>query len=264
MHVCSPGVSVGCRSVRRVLEQLDRTGVHLVLGDRVRAQRRLLDHGRAVFVVAHRVARPAGRRSCAGAGAVWAISCEAMSWNCSAVTAPPRCCIARSKISSSAVDGVGSHQRAHLLGGAVKALQQRVAGVGQQRLQAVQVVAWPSSVVLQVGGRQQRQRCRLGCVCRLRSASCSIGRRDVLARRVRPGRRCAASTRDVSDSARHSAATSRSAAKPAMNGSTEAQVDAIRWSRDAGPAGDTCAHAMTRRAGRCAFCTSRTRSSTTS
>jgi len=43
----------------------------------------------AVLVVAHHVARPAGRRNCAAAGGLWTISCEAMSWNCSAVTAPP-------------------------------------------------------------------------------------------------------------------------------------------------------------------------------
>src|SRR5512139_290092 len=47
------GVSVGWPGVS---EQLDRAGVHLVLGHRVGAQRRRADHGLAVLVVVERVA----------------------------------------------------------------------------------------------------------------------------------------------------------------------------------------------------------------
>jgi TPP-dependent trihydroxycyclohexane-1,2-dione (THcHDO) dehydratase len=46
---------------------------------------------------------------------------------------------------------------ADLLGGAVKAVGQHLAGVGEQGLQAVEVVARHHQVVLQVGGRHQRQ-----------------------------------------------------------------------------------------------------------
>ena len=124
---------------------------------------------------------PGGRRSCAGAAWVW---CDQLRGHVLELQRGDGAAQVLHRVDAarrftSACCGVACSRRVELLGGAVEVAHQRVAGVGQQALQAVEVVAGHHQVVLQVGRGQQRQR-RGGW-----SASASIGESSASWRRGR-------------------------------------------------------------------------------